>query len=223
MLWLRRERMGGADAPPEPRALSDEEVATLARSVETHSSLGGGGDDGGGDGGGDGDGGGGGERGDGAAAVSFVSVAMHSLTLRQQAALVADCSVLGGLEGAAFVNQLFMPTGGSLLLVQIDGGRDGGGRDGVGSGALGWQWGYGQYLRRMALWLRAPPSARDVLVATAGHALALLATRGAALERACGAPPDGAAAACRRALRPLRGAQLHLEVAVANHSVVSVF
>lgn len=69
-------------------------------------------------------------------------VDMATMTIHMQAQIVSTAAILCGLEGAGFILQLWMPLGGTLGIYQRHSNK-----------AIGWQWGYGQYLRKDALWV----------------------------------------------------------------------
>jgi hypothetical protein len=57
------------------------------------------------------------------------------MTFREQAEALRHAKLVGGFEGAGFVNALFMPQGSTLIMI-----------DTIARGLFGWQWGYAQYL-----------------------------------------------------------------------------
>ena len=64
------------------------------------------------------------------------------MTFAQQATMMRSATLMAGLEGAGFVNQLLMPPGGTTVLISpwLD-------------GPPGWQWAYGQYHARRLVYV----------------------------------------------------------------------
>lgn len=66
---------------------------------------------------------------------------MHTLTFADQARLMSTTRLLTGMEGAGFVNQLFMPPGGTIVIVSPF------------ADERGYQWGYGQYMHNRLVYV----------------------------------------------------------------------
>lgn len=90
---------------------------------------------------------------------------MRGLPFRQQATLMASARMVGGFEGAGFVNGLFMPSGGRAFMLSVP-------QKGA---PVGWQWGYLQYLHpRLVFVVASNLTAADPAHATPraiGHVL----------------------------------------------------
>ena len=86
------------------------------------------------------------------------------MTVVEQTRIMSGAAIVGGLEGAGFVLQIWMPLGGAAFMLTSD-------------KPLAFQWTYGQYLRALAVFLTGTnDSPRGLLFQRAANALAHIAS-----------------------------------------------
>ena len=67
------------------------------------------------------------------------------LPFREQALALRDAKLVAGFEGAGFVNAIFMPRGGTMVII-----------DPLSRYVTAWQWGYAQYLHAQLVYVAIP-------------------------------------------------------------------